>query len=85
VAAVIGEFEKPEAGPVAEANAAFIVRACNAHDALVEALDKANQRIEQLCSTVNTLSICAGGTPRKVTLGDWVDDIRAALKLAKEG
>ena len=34
--------------PTAEANAAFIVRACNSHDELLEALEEAKSAIESL-------------------------------------
>lgn len=65
-----------------DANAAFIVRAVNSHAELVGALHKAEQRIEQLCSTVNTLSN-AQGLGNKVRADDFTDVIRAALSRAK--
>jgi hypothetical protein len=54
----------------AAANATFIVRACNAHDALVEALEAlADEAFRNM----------AGGK------GHLIDNAYAALKLAKEG
>jgi hypothetical protein len=66
-------------GPEQEANAEFIVRACNAHDALVAACEK----IEKLRSDLleGATSMDEGAL---LTEGaDAFDDIEAALKLAK--
>lgn len=46
---------------------------------MFEALRKAEQRIEQLCSMVNTLS----GNPRKVRGADFSEPIRTALAKAR--
>jgi hypothetical protein len=61
---------------ISDANAALIVRAINAYDELVEALEKAKQRIEQLAHTVNVLS------PGKVRAEDFTDVVVAALAKA---
>jgi len=55
-----------------EANAAFIVRACNAHDDLVKAL----QRAERVLNHV-------GGAPSGEILGAW-EEARAALAKAEQ-
>ena len=53
-------------------NAAYIVHAANAYPKLVEGMKKAQQRIEQLAETANTLSIRAG-LGRKIHADDFTD------------
>lgn len=58
----------------AEENAAFIVRACNSHEALVEALERARNRVIEL-TEMNYSS--------KNASYETLDIINQALKLAK--
>ena len=62
---------KPNGYSEAKANAAFIVRACNSHDALVKALEALVRKLEG-----------PNGTVAKFPL--LVAEARAALALAKE-
>jgi len=65
-----------------EANAAFIVRACNNHYLMLEALEASDRAIIQLCGTANTLSEKLG-LGRKVRAEDFADKARAAILKAK--
>lgn len=58
-----------EEGPGAQDNAAFIVRACNAHDALVEALEG--------------LLTIPPSEPQDGPMSNWPEKARAALTLAR--
>jgi hypothetical protein len=49
---------------------------------LLEALKKSEQRIIQLCETVNVLSKKTGGIERKVRVEDFADVARAAIAKA---
>jgi len=64
------------------ANAAHIVRAVNAHADLISALEKSVQHMEQLASTVNTLSNKLG-LGDKVRASDFTEHAKAALALVK--
>ena len=65
----------------AAANATFIVRACNSHDALVEACEGARRYIECLswCANANH------GQPCNCGAAQAEDSLRAALATAKKG
>lgn len=66
----------------AKANAEFIVRACNAHDELVAALEKQVAHTEQLAGMANRFAAQLG-LGKKVNPEDWTDQARAALAKAK--
>lgn len=70
VGVVWGPFEKRAMDAETEANAAFIVRACNAHDELVAALKDAEKRL---------LSFAESGNDRLTVLAH---DLRATLTRA---
>ena len=65
-------------------NAEFAHHACNSHYELLAALEKSEQRIIQLCGTVNTLSAKLG-LGQKVRADDFADVARAAIAKAKGG
>jgi hypothetical protein len=64
------------------ANAAFIVRACNAHDALVEAL----QELQSNCRGINEVLSEGGDINQAIFIASrTIVKAEAALKLAEEG
>jgi len=66
-----------QGGDEGEANAAFITRACNAHEALVAALEDAVERLAR----VDAELLRATGQPFEYEIGEVLRG-RAALKLA---
>ena len=66
------------ASVLGEANAAFITHACNAHEALVAALEDAVERLAR----VDAELLRATGQPFEYEIGEILRG-RAALKLAK--
>jgi len=83
--------------PSAEADAAYIVRAVNAHAALVEALRKAAERIEAATGVLRAIprpsasefagayALSASIHDTAVMLAAYAREARAALALAGEG
>ena len=72
VSLIDGDADRIGVNVEAPANAAFIVRACNSHDALVKALEA----VEAWAAT--------HGKPLDFDAACMVQHVRAALKLAKE-
>lgn len=68
------------------ANAAFIVRAVNNHEALVAALERQIAHTEQLANMNNHFAAKLG-IGKKVNVEDWTDRARSAIDAAmsKEG
>jgi len=62
-----------------EANLRFIVKAVNAHDLLVAALVKAEQRIVELCGIANVLDKQLGGKGKKARAEDYAEEVRAII------
>lgn len=85
IAEVFGRVSE-DCRPDAEANAAFIVRACNAHDELVEALEELREQCKGVAPFANAVATSASVKDIR-RVGKFMaacDKADAALQRAKE-